>query len=136
MPPKPRTKSTGGATEKKRKRDDVDSGKSKVVRAKRAKIASKATKKKVPFYGITKTAKAKGQGFTKDEYDAKTIVNKFRKLEANKYMSQGAAGVKDVKLRRNVMKDSWNHANKLAREKYGDLMRKNNIDPMTFRRKK
>lgn len=141
MPAKPRTRTTGGDTEKKRKRDEVDDGgsklkKSKAIRAKRARIANKATKKKTPFYGITRTAKAKGEGLTPKQYDVKTMVSKFRRLQANGYLREKAKGEKDVKKRNNAMKDAWAHANKLARDKYTKIMIENDIDPMTFKKKK
>lgn len=108
--------------------------KRKKIIAKRNKLMEpKVKKKKTVFLGVTPKEKAMNLGLNSEQYRARVTVNKYRKETANKFMKTAATGKKDPKVRQNIMKAAWQHANKMAVMKYGDLIKKNNLDP-TFKK--
>jgi hypothetical protein len=113
---------------------EIRVAKRKKIIAKRNKLMEpKVKKKKTVFLGVTPKEKAMSLGLNSEQYRARVTINKYRKETANKFMKTAATGKKDPKVRQNIMKAAWQHANKMAVMKYGDLIKKNNLDP-TFKK--
>jgi len=74
--------------------------------------------KKTEFLGLTHAEKAAAKGVKIDDWMKKVDINNFRKKEQRKYFKEHASGIGDTGKRRNLMSESWQHANKLARAKF------------------
>lgn len=89
-------------------------------------------KPKSQFLGLTREDKAKSLGVTLAQYDARVAINKFRMAQARAHVSKYAKS-SDPAVRQKAMKDAWPSANRAARAKFADLMKKNHINPETFK---
>lgn len=128
----PRTLTGGDAPAPKPKKT-IKKGAVSTKKAVRTKAPKKEKKKKSKFLGVTAAEKAASMGVSLERYNARVAINKFRVNAVNQFMKEKATGEKDSKKRQGRMKEGWSHANKLAAERYGAQLKKNGIDPRTFK---